>query len=262
MVHTHELTFTGSLLVKRYASWDRGEHRREWAVLCRVHERFPDLGPRPVSADLDADPPTITMSVVAGTALTGAVSKDQLDGLGVAITTLWQTPLHGFAAIGAWADDLGFARQLTDGPRPAGGAAAQAYDAAVAWWNGPDPALLACPPRTMILGHRDPNLANYLWDGQRMRIVDFEDAALSDPATELALLMEHLSAREVDSDRLRARFAVDEARLRAARRLWAMFWLRRLLPGGPSARRNPAGAAELQAQRLLNLLHPSDGSRM
>jgi hypothetical protein len=33
-----------------------------------------------------------------------------------------------------------------------------------------------------------------------------------------------------------------------------MFWLRLLLPGGPSAGRNPPGTAERQAQRLVELL--------
>jgi len=46
-------------------------------------------------------------------------------------------------------------------------------------------------------------LANYLWDGHRIRIVDFEDAGRSDVAYELASLVEHLSARDTEWDRLR-----------------------------------------------------------
>ena len=92
-----------------------------------------------------------------------------------------------------------------------------------------------------VLGHGDANLANYLWDGRRIRIVDFEDAAISDPATELAILVEHLSARHVDGDEFCARFDVDPVRLQASRRLWAMFWLRLLLPGGPAEGAQPAG---------------------
>jgi aminoglycoside phosphotransferase (APT) family kinase protein len=113
-----------------------------------------------------------------------------------------------------------------------------------------------------VLGHRDPNLANYLWDGHRVRIVDFEDAAVSDPATELAILTEHLSLREVDTEAFCARFDVDRRRLYAARRVWAMFWLRLLLPGGPAARRNPPGTADSQARRLLGLLHTRPMSRI
>jgi aminoglycoside phosphotransferase (APT) family kinase protein len=146
-------------------------------------------------------------------------------------------------------------RPQADSRSPAHGRLpAAAYDAAVAWWDGPDPAVLQTPPQATTLGHRDPNLANYLWDGQRVRIVDLEDATVSDPATELAILVEHLSARHVGSEEFCTRFDVDPVRLRASRRLWAMFWLRRLLPGGPSERRNPPGTADAQAQRLLALL--------
>ena len=78
-------------------------------------------------------------------------------------------------------------------------------------------------------------------DGTRVRIIDFEDSRASDAATEVAILVEHLSARDLDADAFLALFAVDEHRLLAARRLFAMFWLRLLLPGGPAAARNPPG---------------------
>jgi thiamine kinase-like enzyme len=105
-----------------------------------------------------------------------------------------------------------------------------------------------------VLGHGDANLANYLWDGRRIHIVDFEDATISDPATELVNLVEHLSARHLDGEGFCARFDVDPVRLRASRRLWAMFWLRLLLPGGPAEPRNPPGTADTQTRRLLDLL--------
>jgi thiamine kinase-like enzyme len=132
--------------------------------------------------------------------------------------------------------------------------AAAAYDAAVDWWGGPDPTLLRTRPPVTVLGHGDANLANYLWDGRRVRIVDFEDATVSDPAAELANLVEHISARHLDGAGFCARFDVDPVRLLASRRLWAMFWLRLLLPGGPAERRNAPGTAERQARRLLDLL--------
>jgi aminoglycoside phosphotransferase (APT) family kinase protein len=194
------------------------------------------------------------MTIIPGQPLAGELTPAQTSGLTAAITSLWAIPLDNPNTAGPWRDDLPFARQLTDGPRPAEPTAATAYDAALAWLHGPDPALLLTPPTVTILGHRDPNLANYLWDGHQVRIVDFEDAAISDPATELALLVEHLSARHLDTDAICAQFDVDQRRLQAARRLWAMFWLRLLLPGGPSAQRNPPGTTETQAQRLLHLL--------
>ncbi|WP_250035012.1 phosphotransferase [Paractinoplanes maris] len=246
MPHTHDLTFAGAILTKRYTSWDRGEHVREWTVLQQIHRDAPGLAPRPVSADLASRPPAVTMSVVPGAPLTATVPTAPV---AAAIGELWRVSHDE-----PWRDDLAFARRLTDGPRPPGGILAEAHDAARDWWRGPDPEVLRRPPAVTVLGHRDPNLDNYLWDGHRVRIVDFEDATTSDPATELAILMEHRSWREVDTGPLRALLAVDEQRLAAARRLWAMFWLWLLRPGGRSAARNHPGVGEEQARRLLDLL--------
>src|SRR5262245_12442436 len=41
-----------------------------------------------------------------------------------------------------------------------------------------------------VLGQGDCNLANFLWDGTQIRIVDFEDSGPSDRTFELAILVE------------------------------------------------------------------------
>ena len=251
-VHTHDLAFDGAIMTKRYTSWSRGEHVREWEMLRHIHRYAPDLVPRPISEDLDGDPPTVTMSVVGGEPLGGALTGAQLEALVAAIAQLWRVPVDGLDQ--TLRSSLPFARRLTDGPRPAGGIEAAAYDAAVSWWDGPDPALLEAVPSETVIGHGDPNLANYMWDGRVVRIVDFEDAGVSDPATELAIMVEHLSTRAIDADSLIDCFDVDYIRVRPARRAWAMFWMRLLLPGGPSAKRNPPDAVRVQAARLLELL--------
>lgn len=254
MAQTHTLIFAASAVTKRYTSWERREPHREWAALRHIHRYAPGLVPRPIAADLDGVPPSVTMTLVPGQSMTGDLTPVHVRGLAVAICSLWSVPLDA-AAIEPWRDDLPFARRLTDGRKPIEPTAAAAYDAALAWWHGPDPELLSTRPAVTVLGHRDPNLANYLFDGHRVRIVDFEDAAISDPATELAILLEHLAVRHLDTDALRALLDVDRQRLQAARRLWAMFWLSLLLPGGPAADRNPPGTARAQAERLLHLLH-------
>ena len=252
--HTHHLTFHGAFVTKRYQTWARGEHRREWAVLRHVQEHAPGLAPLPVEAMLDDCPPAITMLRVPGDPLTGPLSAAQTAAVADAVTRLWAVPHHDDADLGGWSDDLHFARRLTAGPRPADGVLANAFDAAVHWWNGPDPDQLRRRPAITVVGHRDPNLSNYLWDGRRVRIVDFEDSGVSDPATELAIMTEHLAWRHIGIGELCDRFTVAGDRFLAARRVWAMFWLRLLLPGGPAVARNPPGAAECQARRLLNLL--------
>jgi len=42
--------------------------------------------------------------------------------------------------------------------------------------------------------------------------------------------------------------------VRLLRRVFAAYWVMRLLPGGISGRRNPPGTLERQASRLLDLL--------
>ena len=50
-----------------------------------------------------------------------------------------------------------------------------------------------------------------------------------------------------------SRFETDPVRLRSARLTCAAHWLLLLLPGGPAAERNPPGALEEQARRILTL---------
>jgi Ser/Thr protein kinase RdoA (MazF antagonist) len=248
--------FGEGVVTKYYAAWDRCESRREWAALRHIHRYAPDLVPVPVAAELDDVPPFVAMTIVAGRPLTTDLSAAQASGLAAAIRELWAVPVDDAHDVHPWSDDLAFARRLTDGPRPDEPTTAAAYDAALRWWQGPDPDLLRSKPTLMVMGHRDPNPSNYLWDGHRVRIIDFEDSAISDPATEVAILVEHLAAREMDTTNVCAKIGVevDEYRLLATRRVCAMLWLALLLPGGPAVHRNPPGTTKAQALRLLQLL--------
>ncbi len=46
-----------------------------------------------------------------------------------------------------------------------------------------------------MLALADGNLANFLWDGERCRVVDLEDSGASDRAYELADHVEHITFR-------------------------------------------------------------------
>ncbi|MEU0557486.1 aminoglycoside phosphotransferase family protein [Dactylosporangium sp. NPDC006015] len=250
MSQTHHLHVDGGRLIKRYVSWSRGEHRREWAVLHRVHARRPDLVPEPLEADLDADPPAVTMGLLPGTPLTDDLDAGQQAAFARSLRRLWSVPCADLPARRDHPAELHalMTRRLAglDLPGPAG----EAAHAARSFLAG----LRLAPAGTTVLGHADPNLANYLWDGQRIRIVDFEDAGRSDPEFELADLVEHLAARRADWTAFLTTFDLDGDRLLDARRLYAVFWLHMLRPGGPAEHRNPPGTLEQQAERLLNLL--------
>jgi aminoglycoside phosphotransferase (APT) family kinase protein len=195
--------------------------------------------------------PVVVMSRLAGVPMGGCLSVEQMVGLQAALDALWSVPAEGLEPIdfGGLVTRVRQAVSCWNGE----GVIAEAHAAAGEWLAGSAADELV-EPRDVVIGHGDPNLANYLWDGKRVRIIDFEDAGRADLAVELANLVEHLASRGTDWKGFLAQYQVDAERLLSARRLWAAFWLTLIRPGGPSAHRNPPGTAELQAERLLSLL--------
>ncbi len=52
----------------------------------------------------------------------------------------------------------------------------QAWQAGVSWLGSSTLDSQLCPDGKVAMGHGDCNLANFLWDGTQVRIVDFEDS--------------------------------------------------------------------------------------
>ena len=283
MNQTHSVSVCGGVVIKRYVDWARGEHLREWAALQLVSAAEPDLVPAPLRCSWGgtsgsslggigtgadgADGPSILMSLVPGRPLAGALAPEELAGLGTALLELWSIPADDLTPISysAFVDRV----RETTGTWRSTGIVGAAQTAATAWLSS---GVLDqyYEPSVPVLGHGDPNLSNYLWDGSRVRIIDFEDAGRSDLAMELANLVEHLACRttdwtplidrftttgiRTDANRSRALQQLHAGRFHAARCLWAAFWLTMLRPGGPAVDRNPPNAGNLQAARFLSLL--------
>ncbi|WUO26341.1 aminoglycoside phosphotransferase [Streptomyces sp. NBC_00287] len=117
---------------------------------------------------------------------------------------------------------------------------------------------LNIPP---VFGAGDGNFANYLWDGSRVQIVDFEDSGLSDRAFELAEITEHVASwvdQPLDVASFPNQFdltTAESVRLTECRRLLALVWLFLLIFDEDQKNpRNPPGAVERQADRLFALL--------
>jgi hypothetical protein len=188
------------VVIKRFRSWDRREPAREWTALLLLAELARGLAATPVRADLDADPPVVEMSRLPGAPLGGtSLSAAQADALALALDRLWNavprarlTDLDG-PGLNAWQlvrrvtgmlaahhtmDDRALVRQ--------------AWEAGANWFSGG--ALDGLSGGAVVLGQGDSNLANFLWDGTQVRLVDFEDSGPSDRAFELAVLVEHISA--------------------------------------------------------------------
>ncbi|MGW3743221.1 aminoglycoside phosphotransferase [Streptomyces sp. NPDC005146] len=111
-----------------------------------------------------------------------------------------------------------------------------------------------------IFGPGDGNLADYLWDGSEVRVVDFVDSGVSDRAFAPAEITEHVTSwvdQPLDIETLLEQFeltAAESLRLKECRRLLALVWLFLLSFDKGDKPRNPPGTAERQASRLLNLL--------
>lgn len=259
----------GPVVVKRFRSYERGEHRREWLSLRLLDHFSPGLTPRPLSADLDAHLPVITMTRLPGdplgdrplpqaTVAAIAIALDRLHSAVPVRIAEQVAPSHGHAH-----RNLGRLRDLLDAHpgTPDDPTMTAAVAAARRWLRSAEATsatdLDAVPS---VYGREDHNLANFLADGDAgghgLTLVDFEDAGRSDRATETAALVEHHASRGTpDAGWQPLLDAVDDqARLRAARRYHASFWVVLMLPGQRGHDRNPAPVRRAQAQRLLTLL--------
>jgi hypothetical protein len=266
-VLTHQITVDPErgVVIKRYVQHARGEPAREWRALRLLAEHAPGLGPEPLWADLDADPPVVEMSLLAGTPLGATrLTPEQESALVRALGQLWQSvPVERVISVpGEYGNDAQLVHAVTEliraEPDMGGDTLVQAAYATGTDWLTWAVTVVGDPVgRQPVFGQGDANLTNFLWDSQRVRIVDFEDSGVSDRAFELAVLVEHISAwlgAGLRGDQFSAAFDLTPAervRLADCRRLAALHWLLLLRPGSVASDRNPVGTLRLQAERLL-----------
>ena len=267
---THDIQVGATTVTKRYVAWDRGEPDRELAALDVLAVHAPGLAPTPISLDRVDGVPVLRMSRVPGVPLgTRPLTRHQTAALGTALRALFAVPVDVLTAFpdriagpSALLTDLR-ARVAEPDPSQNDPLVADALASARSWLHDTQREADCAAPYRPVLGLADGNLANVLYDGSACRLVDFEDAGLSEPAYELADLVEHVSVRLprlLDTELLLDEVGLDpagRARFATWRRLFAAFWLRRLLPDGPAHHRNPPGSLGDQARHVLGLVGPS-----
>lgn len=269
---THRIVFDGDRVFKTYRTWERGEPQREWRGLNLLHEHAPGLGPAPLEARFVSQPPSIVMSLVPGEPLGPApLTPAQLDALAAALDRVHHSIPEKTLADAEPQDDPArfdalLQRMLLEQAEASVGTqplVRRAVTAAAGFLDTPWVRLCAAigtPSPAFCLN--DGNLANYLWDGTSVRVVDLENAGRLDRAFDLADFVEHISPRSdagMRPEDLLNRIALradERERVRAYRPAFAVFWLLRLLPGGGAARRNPPGTLERQATHVLSLIDP------
>ncbi|HEY1627444.1 MAG TPA: phosphotransferase, partial [Streptosporangiaceae bacterium] len=247
-------------MVKRFRTPNLGGQQREWRALNLLAEFAPGLAPAPLAAYLDASPPVIQMTRVPGEPLAGqSILPYHLNAITDAVGrlhtcvppgTLDRVPPHPWLAKGM-ANQM---RSLASQPlAPHDDPTIRVAFAAAQNWLGQaaDPT----EPLTPVFGQGDSSLANFLWDGTRVRLVDFEDSGRNDRAFELAALTEHIGFWDeagLEAGTLLDRFeptAAESARVLFYRRAFGIFWLLLL-------RNRPGSGVTLrrQAVHLLELL--------
>jgi hypothetical protein len=263
---THGLTIGATEVRKEFVADHEDQAEREWACLTLLAAHAPGLAPRPLRRE-DGETPVIVMERIPGDPLgPRPLTTVQTEALGASLRRLYGVPVELVREAGVGPRRHGAAehaqvmREWLAGDHDLGecldpvlvGEAVDVARAFVVSPPVPEPAFTA-------LGIADLNPANVLWDGRRVRLVDFEDGGLSDPAYELADHVGHLGSRlpgVYDVRALADAVGLDaeaRERLEAYRPLWAAFWLAMLLPGNGGWRRNPRGTTEGQARHFMAL---------
>ncbi|MCD0486074.1 aminoglycoside phosphotransferase family protein [Streptacidiphilus sp. ASG 303] len=263
---THAIEMGPTSVIKRFSVGDRERCEREFRALTLLAAYAPGLAAKPLLSELAAPQPTLVMSRLSGSPLRGSsLDHRQLKVLADAVTAMHNavppsvlagvplrpghqgeliTHLRTWSAVERRDDSSVVAR---------GKVAGLAWLAQSGLENGE-------PDVPAAFGPGDGNLANYLWDGNKVQVVDFEDSGRSDRAFELAEITEHVSSwigPPLDVSSFLAHVdltAAEASRLRDCRRLLALVWLFLLSFDDPDSPRNPPGTAERQADRLMELL--------
>ncbi len=265
---THDLRIGESEVVKRYRCWERGEPDREWDGLSLLHGFAPGLAPQPLRRRDEGGVPVIVMSRVPGESLgSSPLTPAQVAAVGQAMRRMYAAVpaqhLTGLPERRSGPAELGgeLRSWIRRPHEPTSPLVESALTTAGTWVAGSEVTALVGQLAERVFTQADGNIGNLIWDGSRCYVVDFEDCGVSDPAYEVADLVEHVSVwlpglLQVEALVRSLGFtAPQEARLSGFRRLMAIFWLFMLLPGNPASSRNPEGTVERQAQRVLDLLH-------
>ncbi|CAG7595026.1 Thiamine kinase [Paenibacillus solanacearum] len=234
------------LCLKRFQSAKNKQARNEWNSLHALHNFTEGIAPEPLRfiEGLDGSC-VIAMEYVAGQRLSDVenVSREQLHALAAVMKTMYSMPVsdssYKYEQVNcSSACMLSRVRQFfanEDHCRVRGEQASDVWELGKGWVFGQE------AERLMLGGERvfsrgDPNLANCLWDGNALRLVDFEYAGVTDRAFDLADLTEHVNAARIDEKNWQwfvepfELSANETVRFAASRKLASLFWLTRLWP--------------------------------
>lgn len=260
-VSNHEVRIDGEIVRKRYLRTGRAEPVREWSALVLLNTHAPGLAPRPLACE--TNPQTVVMSRVAGAPLDTVLTPELTLKMVDSYRTLYAVPVQPNIPV-RYVDPGAFVRNNIEWIEEertrtdVRGVVRKALTASREWHADAPSGIKEI--RDPVLAQGDANVDNMLWDGSRVRLIDFEGFGVGDLAFEVADLVEHVSSRLHglrDPQAVIAGFDLrppQSLRVEQYRVVLATFWLLMVLPGNPGHGRNPESSDEIQAAHLLNLL--------
>lgn len=223
--------------VKSYLKeWQFGASR-EWVGLRILNEFGVQGAPRAYALSSSSEVKFLVMEWISGSSLGEChLSRPQIGAL-ADITKAVHSISPAEVGDSLWACFWDPERRLSDFPRQIellkDNPAEQAVEVASLakdWLKGADPQILV-ELEEPVFSRGDHNLANCLWDGDKLWLVDLEHIGWHDPVIDLALLTEHVQARRTPHDEwlwFIEQFALTKRqrkRLVAAQRQISLSWL-------------------------------------
>lgn len=253
----------GPVAVKVYRRDSRRLAEREWLSLTLLDVHRPGTAPAPLWTDPHHEQPATGMTVIPGlpcpagagqAVIARAVIAALLDFAEIPLTgelaglPRAKRPEHYARSIdGKWRAELEASPQDS---------VTRELLRLLGHWAGSDDARILAAPAPRVFSHGDGNIDNRLWDGRKLRCIDFEFAGWSDVGFDLADLVEHVSARAIGDTAWEAAVAgaalpgIVLRRYTAARRTCVLRWLAALW----RQRQHRAVEFETQLSRARNLI--------
>lgn len=250
-----------ALVVKVFARDLYEEPAREWEALVALAGS--GLAPEPVHYGAGSAATVVVMTRVTGVSLSaGELGERHAVLLGGAhrrvhaMSPSARRPLsHSWVRAAAEALRSSAAAR---GPDGASAIFAASWAAARDWVIRVDVDAILSSHETCF-SRGDPNLTNYLWSGDRVALIDWENSGTTDPVLELADFAEHASTRVMADafwDALADATGLgtsDRGRISSARRLMTCFWL--VLVASRQRQGRPTTVTlDEQAERTLSVL--------
>ncbi len=255
------------LCLKLYKVDTRERAATEWRALNLLREHGYSRQPQPLHYSVDPTLPVVVMQLLVGAPLgEQQLTRAQLAELAASLGEMYAITYAATQArfwLAAGTPELTLNRLRTAYEQkmlgPSDPTTREAHSLLQAWLRSPGPDIVL-QPAPLVFTRNDPNLANCLWAGQRIGMVDFENAGWNPISFDLADLLEHPQSRTTPDHEwgwfLSQLGLEDEelTRLRTSRQLLALFWLTRCWPTpaeGPSSPRRQQWSTCLERCRQL-----------